>query len=642
MRGSSRDAVEEFEELRRLLLSSERKELAELREQITDKERRSQDIAAVLPAAIKMSRERGGELAGALRPAVESSVQESIERRPETFVNALHPIIGPIVRRSLAESMRRLLQSLNQSLEHTFSWRGLKWRFEALRTGKSFAEVVMLRSLVYRVEQVFLIHRETSLALLHASADPALSRDSDMVAGMLSAIQDFARDSFQTGADSNLEEFRIGELQVWIAPGPSAYLAAVIRGNPSRELRTTLEDAIDGIHTLKGSALANFQGDPAVFESLRPELENCLRAQYAEKKGKRRPTRAWFLIILAASVVAAALIALGLHARHWSRFVRQLRTYPGIVVTEAEHHWFGKSQVAGLRDAASTDPAKITRAAGLDPADIDFQWKDYLALDDASVQRRFESRFGVPQGAGLSLHQGVLTLTGTPPYEWLDRVRHEGTLVSGVDSIVDQAAKISYDRNLAQERFEARFGLPDGIYAQVTDGVLSLSGEATHRWLKRVEAEAAKLPGIDSVDASNAVDLDQRAFSQSKSIIESAFVYFLINKDNIATEGFAALSRLPDEIRRCDTAARRIGVEISIEIDGYADAVGDDVSNSDLSRRRAEKVREFLLTCGFDARMLEAVGKGRRQPVPGEKALPEESDRRAELKVISRPIVAKP
>ncbi len=641
MRRSSREAVEEFEELRRLLLSPEHQALEELREQITDKERRSRDIAAVLPAAVKLSRERGGELAGALRPAVESSVQESIEQRPETFVNALHPIIGPIVRRSLAESMRRLLQSLNQSLEHTFSWRGLKWRFEALRTGKSFAEVVMLRSLIYRVEQVFLIHRATSLALLHAAADPALSRDSDMVAGMLSAIQDFARDSFQTGDDSSLDEFRMGELQVWIAPGPSAFLAAVIRGTPSRELRTTLEDAIDTIHTLRGSALANFQGDAAAFESLRPELENCLRSQLSEKKGSRRPTRAWFLVVLTAAAVTAGLLALALQQRHWARFVRQLRSYPGIVVTSAHHHWFGKSQIAGLRDAGAADPVAITRAAGVDPAKIDFDWKNYLALDDASVLRRFEQRFGRPTGAQISLHNGVLTLAGTPPYEWLDQVRHTATFIPGISSIADGSAKVSYDRDLAEERFAARFGQPDGIYARVQNGVLSLTGEATHRWLERVRSNATRLPGITSVDISGAVDLDQRAFSQSKSIIEHAPVYFLVNKDNIATEGFAALSRLPDEIRRCDTAARRMGSEISLEIDGYADAVGGDASNADLSLRRAQKVRDFLISCGFDASMLDAQGKGRRETPPGETPSPEESDRRAELKVISHPIVTK-
>ncbi|MBA3960867.1 MAG: OmpA family protein [Chthoniobacterales bacterium] len=642
MRRSPGDAVKEFEELRRLLLSQERREIDDLRDQLTNKERRSQDVAAILPEAVKMSRARGDELAGALRPAVETSVRESIEKRPETFVNALHPIIGPIVRRSLAESMRRLLQSLNQSLEHTFSWRGLKWRFEALRTGKSFAEVVMLRSLVYRVEQVFLIHRETSLALLHVSADPGLSRDSDMVAGMLSAIQDFARDSFHTGDDSSLDEFRMGQLQVWIASGPSAYLAAVIRGNPSRELRNTLEETIDSIHTLKGSALANFGGDPAVFESLRPELEACLRAQYADKKGSRRPIRAWFIIVAAAAVVAAGVIALAQSGARWNRFVRQLESHPGIVVTDAQHHWFGKSEVSGLRDAAATDPASVARAAGLDPAGIKFDWKEYLALDDASVQRRFERRFGVPPGAVIHLQNGVLALSGNPPYEWLDRVRHEATLVPGVNSIADQAAKVSFDRNLAQERFETRFGQPDGIYAHVENGVLALNGEASHRWLTRVRAEATKLPGISSVDSGSVVDLDERAFAQSKSIIESAFVYFLTNKDNIATEGFTALSRLPDELRRCDTAGRRTGREISLEIDGHADVVGSEAKNADLSLRRAEKVSEFLVSCGFDPGMLHSKGVTQPAPASGDKPLPEESDRRVGFKVVSRPIVAKP
>jgi OOP family OmpA-OmpF porin len=642
MRESPGDAVKEYEELRRLLLGRERHELAELRNQLADKERRSQDVAAILPAAVKLSRARGGELAGALRPAVESSVQQSIEKRPETFVNALHPIIGPIVRRALAESMRRLLQSLNQSLEHTFSWRGLKWRFEALRTGKSFAEVVMLRSLVYRVEQIFLIHRETSMALLHVAADPALNRDSDMVAGMLSAIQDFARDSFETDDDSTLEEFRVGDLQVWIASGRFAYLAAVIRGNPPRELRTRIEEAIESIHILRGSTLAHFQGDPAVFESLRPELEACLETRYAAKHGSRWPSGALFLMTTAAAFLTAGLLALGLAHARWSRFVRQLSSTPGLVVTGAEHHWLGKSQVRGLRDPAAPDPVAIARGAGYDPAQIDFSWKSYLALDDASVQRRFAHRFQLPAGTTASFHRGVLTLTGAPPYEWLDRVRHQATLLPGINAVIDQGAKISYDPNLAQERFEARFGLPESMNLKILNGVVILNGEASHRWLTRVRADATTLPGITRVDESGAVDLDQRTFAQSKSIIESAVVYFLISKDNIATEGFAALSRLPDEIRRCETAARRLGQEITLEIKGYADAVGDAASNTGLSQRRADKVREFLLSCGFDAGMLEAKGLGKPESSGEAKPTPEEADRRVTLKVVAHPIISGP
>ena len=117
-----RDPVEEFEELRRLLLSREQEQLRNLRDQITDKERRSSDVAAVLPEAVKLSRNRGDELSRALRPALEDSIKQWIEKQPEAFIDVLRPIMGSIVRRWIVESLRRLRRSFNQALEHIFSW----------------------------------------------------------------------------------------------------------------------------------------------------------------------------------------------------------------------------------------------------------------------------------------------------------------------------------------------------------------------------------------------------------------------------------------------------------------------------------------------------------------------------------------
>ena len=107
MRGPPGDSVEAFEELRRLLLSGEREQLRDLRDRLNNRERRSKDVAGVLPEAVKLSGERGEELVQALRPAVEGSIKQSIEKKPDTFVGALHPIIGPMVRRAIAESLRR-------------------------------------------------------------------------------------------------------------------------------------------------------------------------------------------------------------------------------------------------------------------------------------------------------------------------------------------------------------------------------------------------------------------------------------------------------------------------------------------------------------------------------------------------------
>jgi outer membrane protein OmpA-like peptidoglycan-associated protein len=637
MQRGAPDPTAEFEELRRLLLSREREQLRELSDRLSDKQRRSQDIAGVLPEAIKMSRERGEQLTHALRPAVEGSFKNSVDQRPQLFVDLLHPLIGPIVRKSVAETLRRLLQSFNQTLEHTFSWRGMKWRWEALRTGRSFAEVVMLRSLVYRVEQLFLIHRETSLSLLHVTADAALSKDSDMVAGMLSAIQDFARDSFETGEDSDLEEFRVGELQVWIAPGRRAYLAAVIRGNPSLELRPTLEETIETVHVLKGSNLAEFKGDAAAFESLRPELESCLRTQYATAKKEGKSTRAWMVIMLIAAMAASGLIlALRNHAK-WKDFLHRLGAQPGLVVTEARRGWFGQAEVGGLRDHSAPDPAAIAREANLDPKRIRFHWKDYLSLDPASVRRRFEQRFTVPEQARIAINDGAVEIAGSVPYEWLERVQREAMLIPGVTSVVEQNANIIYDPDLVRQRFERQLGLPDTVSAVVANGIVTLSGEASHRWLLRARRATTTLPGITSLDDHAVIDLDQRAFDQSKPIIESAFVYFLTDKDDIATEGFAALSRLPDEIRRCEKAAKQIGMEFTLEIHGYADAIGSESRNADLRQRRANKVRDFLVSCGFEPARLKPIGAEQPfKPAPEDKATPEQAQRRVAFKVVTQ------
>jgi OOP family OmpA-OmpF porin len=695
--------VDDFEELRRLLLCREQEQLRELRDRVEDKEKRAQDISGVLPQAVILSRERGGELTRALQPTVEDSIRESIENQPQVFVDAFHPIIGPIVRRSIAESLRGLMQSLNQTLEHTFSWQGLKWRFEALRTGKSFAEVVLLRSLVYRVEQIFLIHRETSLPLLHVAADAAVTKDSEMVAGMLSAILDFTRDSFQAGEDATLEEFRVGELQVWIAPGRHAYLAAAIRGNPSRELHAALEEAIDNAHILKGSALRTFSGDASVFESLRLELEACLHAQYKQTQAaKGRNTKAWLALGAAAAALTAACVVMLRNEGRWRDFLGRLRAEPGIAVTTAHKSWLSASRVAGLRDPLAADPAPLAQQAGVDPARIHFEWKDYLALDSISVRRRFEQRFGVPAGVQVAVADGVLNIAGPVPYEWIERVRRESPQLPGVNSLAEQGVKVTYDSALVLKRFQAafplppqvtagyengtlrlagkaayewiapvregaarlpgisaisekelvvafdpalvlkrfesRFGLPDTVSAAMQNGALTLSGEASHAWLTRVRKGATEVPGIASLDERNLIDLDQQTFQQSKSVIESAFVYFLVNKDNFATEGFAALSRLPDEIRRCQTAAKRIGTEISIEIRGSADAVGSEAKNVDLSQRRAHAVREFLVSCGLDAAMLKPLALGAPSAAgAGGKPGPEESDRRVAFRIISHP-----
>src|SRR6202046_5457904 len=189
-----------YEELRHLIVAPEQAEIADIQERLEDLARRTKDVSTVVAEAITMRRDQGGDraLAGALAPTIQQPLRESVRRDPHVLADALFPVMGPAIRKSITETLRSMLQSFNEALDNSFSARGIQWRIEAMRTGKPFAEIVLMHSLLYRVEQVFLIHRETGLVLNHIVAPTVATQDPDMIAGMLSAIQQFVRDSFHS------------------------------------------------------------------------------------------------------------------------------------------------------------------------------------------------------------------------------------------------------------------------------------------------------------------------------------------------------------------------------------------------------------------------------------------------------------
>src|SRR5271155_358188 len=256
-----------FEQLRHLILAPEQEDLARLRERVENPELRTSDLSAVLPEAIAMRGAAGGEeaLGEALRPTVESALRESVRKDPGTLADALFPVMGPAIRRSILQTLRSFFDSFNEAMDHSLSLRGLQWRFEALRTGRSFSEIILLHSLVFRVEQVFLIHKETGLPLAHAVAPAVAMQDASLVSGMLSAIQDFVRDSFHSAKGEILQKINVGEMEVWVEDGPYAILAAVIRGIPPPDYRLRMAGTLGEIHREFAGPMEEFAGDTAPF-----------------------------------------------------------------------------------------------------------------------------------------------------------------------------------------------------------------------------------------------------------------------------------------------------------------------------------------------------------------------------------------
>ena len=141
---------------------------------------------------------------------------------------------------------------------------------------------------MFQVEQIFLIHRDSGIVLDHVVDNNAVIQDPDLVSGMLTAIQDFVKDSFDTDSEDEIETLRIGSnSSVWIEKGEHAFIAAVIKGRPPLELRTQYQELIEEIHLKAGAALENFDGDPLPFAMFREDMKERLAAREKEVKKKK-------------------------------------------------------------------------------------------------------------------------------------------------------------------------------------------------------------------------------------------------------------------------------------------------------------------------------------------------------------------
>ena len=448
-----------FAELRTLLVGPEQRQLRALQTRLDDPVAHAREVSRVLPAAVEL-RTNDPHLKRALAPTIEEALSASVRRNPQPLADALFPIIGPAIRKAIAATLSAMLESMNTTLEHSVSWRSLRWRLDARRTGKPFAEIVLLNTLLYRVEQVFLVHRPSGLLLQHVVAEGIPVQDADMVSGMLTAIRDFVQDSFAVSSDEGLQTLKVGDLSVWIEHGPHAFVAAVIRGMAPPDLRTTLQQAVESMHARFFDVLPAFSGDASAFDSARPILESCLQQQFRAREGqwRRSPT---LRIVAALLVLAAGLwvfISVRAHAR-WNGYLEALRGEPGIVVVSTGREG-GRYAVSGLRDPLARDPASLLAAHRLEPSDVAARWELYQALEAPIVHARAMQLLEPPPGVTLDFHEGVLTAGGgAAPVEWIEASTRIARVLPGVvrfdaTALVERAERELSDAiRLASPRF---------------------------------------------------------------------------------------------------------------------------------------------------------------------------------------------
>ena len=613
---------EALEELRKLLLRPYQAKLDKMQARLDRPELHAGDVSRVLPEAIAHRAAQDRKIEIALEPITAKAIRSSIKKDRQVLVNALFPVMGPAIRKAITEAIQGMIQSFNQALEHSFSVQGLKWRLEALRTRKPFAEIVLLHTLVYQARQVFLVHRDSGLVLQHVAVESDAAQNPDLVSGMLTAIKDFVQDSFGANKEDTLETMRVGEHNVWIEHGRHAFVAAVIRGNPPVDFRQQLRDATDEIHFKENRNLAAFNGDADPFESVRPILEGCLQAQF--KKDKRKIS---LVLPILAGIV---LVAIGFGIFHlyrshhrWSLFLEGLRTTPGIVVSSVSDQ-SGKRHVFGLRDPLAPDPQNQLDGAGLDPADIVFHWETYHSFHPPFARQRIQGIFKPPPTVSLEFKDGVLTARGTATRSWLDETRRLSAAVAWIegfrsDNLVDIDSKLKP---------------PDSVTLELAGSTLYARGSAPHRWIQATKQLVSSLPGIERYLDQELIDRDLQRFENLKAKLQKRVFLFKRGLNELLEGQQDAIAEQVEDLREFFTYAAALERRYVITIIGHSDSTGSKIKNLQISRARAEAFQDLLIARNLAKEKFTIIGVGSSQPV---REVAKESDR-----IFNRAVTFKP
>ena len=546
------ESISDLEQLRKLLLGSEYQDLLLLQREFSDHSHASEKISQVISEAIAIRSKQDNSISNALVPSVEDAIHASVKRNPKRLANALFPVVGPAIRESVAETVSAMMQQVNQLLEKSLSARSIKWRIDALRTNRTFAEVMLSETLVYQVEQVFLIHRETSLLINHLTSANAIIKDPDMVSGMLTAVTDFVKDSFVVDKQQSVKSIKFGQLNLLFEAGPYAIIVAAVRGLIPSDLQVTLREQVEELHRLYGSQLENYDGNSEKFPDTFEQLNKCLlsKKKNSDRRGHETNKLPWLAIIaLSLLILFPCLLWIQnkIEQNTWQEAISHLQAEPGIIILD--HHKEDEEYVVnGLRDPLAKNPVDIVAFIPEFQKPVKFNMQAYYSNEPEILKQRIHKVLEPPSTVTTKLENGNLVIRGKAKIDW----------------IADLSKKLPF------------------------------------------------IWGINSIDTSQLREIEDLELKivQLIGLIEGVVIEFTSNSSVLNSNGIKSVSYLADQIKALRANVEKAGRTFKLGILGFADLTGSPATNNEISERRARAVYRELMRHNILGNDLLAKGLG--------------------------------
>ncbi|MBA6390980.1 OmpA family protein [Colwellia sp. BRX10-3] len=552
------ESAQQLEKVRTLLLGKDNSRITE-----SIKKDARKIVAEVITEALHDRQKKDHSVDKVLQPFVEDSVQLSVTHNSEQMVISLYPIVGSLVRKSVAAFLSDFMEKTNQLLENSLTIKGLKWRLKARQGGVSYAQYAASQTFVYRVEHVFLIHRETGLLLNTVALDNENKSDADIVSAMLTAINDFVGDSFLTNDErlkEQLQSVSTENFNLLIKPGPSALVVAAVSGNPPQSISDQLQLTVENIHSLYLEELNSFNGDNQQFDNTDNLLRDCLLTEQktATDDKKKTPWFAWAIVLL-------VLLFAGYKSFNWVKSsqlhnkIMQLDTQPGVIIKQLKIHSLDDITLDILRDPDALNITDWLNNNEMNAAQFKLIERNYYSFDPPILRERAQRIIKAYPNITFTWQNNTLVLAGT-----LDITKTEQLLntlaIAGFKS----------DKNLTSEQLQLTSSLPTLQSKQI----------------------------------------QQQIFDDLIGRIAALQLNFPVAVETITPEMHVSLQKLYQYVQQLEPVAKALNINYGLLILGSSDNTGNKTTNNIISLKRANNASYELQQKGINKDKMFVLGLG--------------------------------
>lgn len=262
------------------------------------------EIGIAIKEQIRLDKEA---IAQALAPEMGKAITAQIELERDAMVDALYPVIGNTIARYMAEAIK----TINEKVSNTLSVEGVQRKIRSKVQGVSEAELILKESMPFTVQAIFLIHKASGLVISEAQHSGNYQLESEMVAGMLTALRSFVNECIiQPGEISELNQIEYGDSKIMLEVAGYCYMAVVIKGEPPQLFIDKVRQTVSNLILNYAKFIHEFNGDPdTIPESLHPLIKK-LFDQHHQQKITKNPMA---LICLCGAALSLILVPWGIY-----------------------------------------------------------------------------------------------------------------------------------------------------------------------------------------------------------------------------------------------------------------------------------------------------------------------------------------